>query len=134
MLVEGLAGAGDMLDTLRVLAPSDEFPGWFGICTAWLFTFTNIFNGTAPVGIGGPAGTGGPTGVGPPTGDGTGPRALLFMYSICGTGAPFIPEELATVVEALELGTSTGAGAGAGGASCGTCSLITCTFSSLSRA
>ena len=103
LLVEGLAGAGDVLDTLRVLAPSDEFPGWFGICTAWLFTFTNIFNGTAPVGIGGPAGTGGPTGVGPPTGDGTGPRALLFMYSICGTGAPFIPEELATVVEALEL-------------------------------
>ena len=55
------------------------------------------------MGIGGPAGTGGPTGVGPPTGDGTGPRALLFMYSICGTGAPFIPDELATVVGALEL-------------------------------
>ena len=56
-----------------------------------MFTFTNMFNGTAPVGNGGPVGTGGPTGVGPPTGVGAGPLALLlFMYNICGTGAPFI--------------------------------------------
>ena len=46
---------------------------------------------------------GGPVGTGGPTGGCAGPLVLLFMYNICGTGAPFIVVLLVPVVVVVEV-------------------------------